>query len=123
VTRLALEKVGGLALRQCARGAEAPAAAREFAPDLILLDVMMPDMDGPETLRALRAEPAAAATPVVFMTAKARAGDREALLALGALGVIAKPFNPMTLAVELRRLWAGRPGTTRTPPADGPGSP
>jgi two-component system, OmpR family, response regulator len=123
VTRLSLEKLGGLTLRQCTRGSEALAAAPEFRPDLILLDVMMPDMDGPATLEALRALPATAATPVVFMTAKAQPEERESLLRLGALGVIVKPFDPMTLPQELRRLWAARPTPTRIPPEGAPDSP
>lgn len=106
---LALGKVGGFVLKQCGSGAEAVAVAPEFAPDLILLDVMMPDLDGPATLRALRGLPATAATPVIFMTAKARPEEQEALMKLGALGVIVKPFNPLTLADELRRLWGQRP--------------
>ncbi|HSD59460.1 MAG TPA: response regulator [Burkholderiales bacterium] len=123
VTRMALEKIGGMMLRQCARGGEAPAAAIEFAPDLIVLDVMMPDMDGAATLKALRALPATAAIPVVFMTAKAQPEERASLLGLGALGVIVKPFNPLTLPDELRRIWAARPAPTRTPPPGDPGSP
>jgi CheY-like chemotaxis protein len=77
-----------------------------WAPDLILLDVMMPLMDGPTTLATLRALPASAATPVVFMTARAQGFERDRLLKLGAVGVIPKPFDPMTLAKQLRALHA-----------------
>jgi two-component system, OmpR family, response regulator len=87
-------------VRACASGAEAVTAALAWQPDLILLDVMMPDMDGPGTLLALRRHPAAAAIPVVFVTARTQARDVEKLRALGAAGVIAKPFDPMTLAAS-----------------------
>jgi len=74
--------------------------------DLILLDVMMPGMDGPETLHALRKLPELANTPVVFMTAKVQPQEVDGYLTLGAVGVIAKPFDPMTLADQLREIWA-----------------
>jgi CheY-like chemotaxis protein len=106
IATLALETVGGLQLRACAGGEEALRAAPEFAPDLLLLDVMMPGLDGPATLAKLRALPGTAATPVVFMTAKVQASELEAYRALGAIGVITKPFDPMGLAAEVRRLWA-----------------
>jgi two-component system, OmpR family, response regulator len=108
IARMALEKLGGFTLLQCAGGGEALAAAPGFGPDLILLDVMMPQMDGGATLEALRKLPSAAAIPVIFMTAKVRREERDALMKLGAIGVIAKPFNPMTLAAEVRRLWDQR---------------
>jgi CheY-like chemotaxis protein len=75
-----------------------------WLPDLILLDVMMPLMDGPTTLEKLREIPATAATPVVFMTARAQGFEQNRLLKLGAIGVIPKPFDPMTLAKQLRAL-------------------
>jgi two-component system OmpR family response regulator len=102
---LALEAVGGLTLCSCASGAEALAAATAFAPDLLLLDVMMPGMDGPTTLARLRELPATAATPVAFMTAKVQANEIEHYKSLGALGVVTKPFDPMTLAGQLQQLW------------------
>jgi two-component system, OmpR family, response regulator len=77
-----------------------------FSPDVALLDVMMPAMDGPGLLMELRARPRTAATPVIFMTARTQAHDRHRLLELGALGVIDKPFDPMSLARELRALLA-----------------
>ncbi|MBA2964400.1 MULTISPECIES: response regulator [Ramlibacter] len=106
---LALETVGGLQLRACASGAEALEAAAGFAPDLLLLDVMMPGMDGPTTLQRLRELPGTARTPVVFMTAKMQASEIEHYLSLGALGVITKPFDPMALAVQVQDLWRQRP--------------
>ncbi len=92
----------GIVLMSCSNGADALAAAGEWKPDLILMDVMMPEMDGPETLTHLRDDMRTASIPVVFMTARARSREVEAFLALGAAGVIAKPFDPMTLAAAIR---------------------
>jgi len=108
VARIALETVGGFQLLVCSSGQEALAAAPAFAPDLILLDVMMPGLDGPATLSALRQLPAFEATPVVFMTAKVQAGEVARYRQLGALDVIAKPFDPMMLAAKVRGIWAVR---------------
>lgn len=99
---LSLELDDGLEVRDCASGGEAIAVAREWRPDIVLLDVMMPGMDGPTTFAALREQAETASTPVVFITAKVQAGDADKLLALGASGVLAKPFDPMTLANEVR---------------------
>ncbi|RNE94501.1 response regulator [Marichromatium sp. AB32] len=91
-------------LTQCASGDEALSRAPELAPDLILLDVMMPGMDGPTTLQRLRQLPHLAQTPVIFMTAKVQPKECEQLEATGALGVISKPFDPMRLSDEIRAL-------------------
>jgi CheY-like chemotaxis protein len=106
IAQLALEAVGGFTVALCSSGAEALRAAPAFQPDLILLDVMMPGMDGPTTLQALRAEQALASTPVVFMTAKVQRHEIEQYRALGAIDVIAKPFDPMTLSTTLNTLWS-----------------
>ena len=108
IASLALEAVGGLTLQPCASGAEALERAAGFAPDLLLLDVMMPGMDGPTTLARLRDLPQTRDVPVIFMTAKVQASEVQHYKALGALGVISKPFDPMTLAAEVQALWAGR---------------
>lgn len=111
VARLALEAVGGFSVRICSSGQEAlDAVAQGFAPDLIVLDVMMPGMDGMSTLAALRKLAPTAATPAVFMTAKVQAGEVAHYRTLGALGVIAKPFDPMRLAQQVRQLWEGQDG-------------
>jgi CheY-like chemotaxis protein len=89
-------------VRACASGAEAIATAAEWSPFLILLDVMMPGMDGPATLVQLRKNPRTADIPVLFMTARAQAREVEQFIALGAQGVISKPFDPMTLAFSVR---------------------
>jgi two-component system OmpR family response regulator len=105
VAKLALEAVGGFEVEVCNSGAEALAHAPVFAPDLILLDVMMPGMDGPATLSALRTLPQTAHTPVIFMTAKVQKNEIEDYKKLGAIDVIPKPFDPMTLAELVREIW------------------
>ncbi len=106
VAMIALELDGGLEVRGCASGAEALVVAPAFQPDLILLDVMMPQIDGPATLAGLRADPRTAEIAVVFITARTRSAEVEHLKQLGALGVIAKPFDPMTLAEQARAFLA-----------------
>ncbi len=105
-------EMAGFAVRACASGKEAVAVAREgaFAADLVLLDVMMPDMDGPATLAQLRTIPAVATIPVVFLTAKAQPREVASLRALGAVDVLAKPFDPATLGEALRRIYAATAG-------------
>jgi len=105
VGMIALETVGGFTVQPCSSGQEALQSVGAFKPDLILLDVMMPEMDGPATLQALRALPEAADIPVVFFTAKTQRADVEQLSELGALSVLAKPFDPMTLASEIGVIW------------------
>lgn len=105
IALLALETVGGVEVKACPSGAEALEAARSFQPDLLLLDVMMPGMDGPTTLAGLRQLPLTAKVPVVFMTAKVQASEVEHYRSLGAVGVITKPFDPMTLASQVEDLW------------------
>jgi diguanylate cyclase (GGDEF)-like protein len=105
VAQLALEAIGGFQVRICGSGQEAVQAAAAFAPDLIVLDVMMPGMDGPSTLRALRALPSTQATPMIFMTAKIQPQEVAEYRAMGVLDVIAKPFDPMALADTIRAIW------------------
>ncbi|HJV27490.1 MAG TPA: response regulator [Aromatoleum sp.] len=102
---MALETLGGFTLESCESGREAVAKAPEFSPDLLLLDVMMPGMDGPTTLLALRDLPGLADTPAVFMTAKVQSQEIDEYLELGAVDVIAKPFDPMTLAARIEDIW------------------
>ncbi len=105
VAKLALEMVGGFAVKICSSGEEALREAEAFAPDMILLDVMMPGMDGPSTLKALRTLPSLADIPVAFMTAKVQPAEVAHYRTLGARDVIAKPFDPMTLAAQVRAIW------------------
>lgn len=89
-------------VRSCESGTEGVGVAAEWQPDIILLDVMMPVMDGIATLMVLREKPETADIPVIFMTARAQARELDRFRALGAFGVIAKPFDPMTLAASVR---------------------
>jgi CheY-like chemotaxis protein len=115
VARVALEAVGGFSVEMCSSGIEALQRVLEIDPDLILMDVMMPGMDGPSTLKKLRESPRTAGYPLIFMTAKVQAHEVSRYREIGALGVIAKPFDPMTLAASVKSLWeenhvaAGRP--------------
>src|SRR6267142_6864351 len=90
------------AIRGCGSGMEALAVAADWQPHFILLDVMMPEMDGPATLVKLRESPMTASIPVIFMTARAQAREVDRFRSLGAVGVIPKPFDPMTLAASVR---------------------
>lgn len=108
VARLALEHLGGFTVEVCSSGNEALSKIATYIPDLILLDVMMPGMDGPTTLAELRKTAVCAATPVVFMTAKVQPQEVTHYLSLGAIDVIPKPFDPMTLADKVRSIWDGR---------------
>jgi CheY-like chemotaxis protein len=105
VLQVALHDVAGFDLRVCSSGKEAVEAAPGFRPDLVLLDVMMPEMDGPDTLAALRELPETADTPVIFLTAKVQPQEVARFKELGALGVISKPFDPMSLADAVREVW------------------
>lgn len=105
VAGMALEMVGRVSVRVCGSGAEALKSVDEFKPQLVLLDVMMPDMDGPGVLAALRARPGSAGIPVIFLTAKAQPEEIEKLRALGAIDILAKPFDPMTLTNDVRAAW------------------
>ncbi len=102
IARLGLARVGGMEVVDAANGAEGIARAKAERPDAVLLDVMMPGLDGPSTLARLREDPETASIPVVFLTAKAIAAEVDRLKSLGAAGVLTKPFDPMTLARELR---------------------
>jgi diguanylate cyclase (GGDEF)-like protein len=105
VVRLALEAIGGFTVAICNSGYDALKTALSFGPDLILLDVMMPGIDGPTTLQTLRASAALEATPVIFMTAKAQPQEIASYKALGALDVIPKPFDPIALPEKLTTIW------------------
>jgi CheY-like chemotaxis protein len=97
VGRMSLEKVGGWDVLDSPSGAEGIDLAASELPDAILLDSMMPEMDGTATIQRLKADERTSEIPVLFLTAKLQPADRERYLELGAEGVIAKPFDPMTL--------------------------
>ena len=104
VAKAALEIVGGWQVVTAHSGTEARTQALLQQPDAILLDVMMPGVDGPSTVAALRADPATAQIPVIFLTAKISSDATETWSRLGLAGVIPKPFNPMTLSADMARL-------------------
>lgn len=101
IAGISLSAVGGHDVVDASSGEEGLARATQHAPDAILLDVMMPGLDGPSTLERLRATEATAAIPVVFLTAKVMRAERERLERLGAQGVIDKPFDPVALPGQL----------------------
>jgi CheY-like chemotaxis protein len=107
VARLSLELVGGWAVSVADCGTEAIEQARTLALDVILLDVMMPGTDGVATLRSLANDPATRDIPVIFLTAKAQMGERRQLEEAGACGLIAKPFDPMSLAHDVEVILSG----------------
>jgi two-component system OmpR family response regulator len=105
VMKLSLELGGDLEIFCCTSGREALRRTPELQPDLVMLDVMMPQMDGPATLTGLRELPACGDVPVVFVTARLRESETAEYLKLGACGVIGKPFDPMTLGLEIANIW------------------
>lgn len=104
IARLSLTRLGGMEVVEAASGTEGVRKAQDEKPDVILLDMMMPAMDGSATLAALRSQPATATTPVIFLTAKAMRAEIERLRALGAAGILIKPFDPRTLPGDVRAL-------------------
>lgn len=109
VGQMSLELIGRLEVLLAADGEEGLALARRERPDAILLDLLMPGLDGLETLRRLRAEPATRALPVVMMTASATGPEVDRCRDLGACGVVAKPFDPLALPRQLRQLLGASP--------------
>ena len=110
IASLSLSGVGGMEVAQADGGSEGIRKAREDRPDVILLDLMMPGLDGLATFRTLRGDPETSQIPVVFLTANAMSSEVERLKGLGARGVLIKPFDPMALPRLLRELLeAGRP--------------
>jgi CheY-like chemotaxis protein len=105
VGKMALEAIGGFTVLACGSGSEALSRLGDFSPDLILLDVMMPGMDGLETLAAVRETVTGRDLPIVFMTARVQAQEIAGYRELGAEDVIAKPFDPMTLADQVLAVW------------------
>ena len=105
ILEFSLATVGGYDVCMCAGGQLAIEQAAAFKPDLVLLDVMMPGLTGPQTLVALRSQPVMTGVPVVFLTAKAMPDEVEELLLYGATGVIVKPFDPVKLPADIRIYW------------------
>lgn len=105
IAKMALETVGGFTVEVCDSGRAALETAPQFKPDLVLLDVMMPEMDGPTTFNGLRQLPDFADTPIVFCTAKAMPSELEQFQRMGSAGIIPKPFDPMNLAAQVLEIW------------------
>lgn len=102
VASLSLETTEEWTVATASSGSAGILLALSSRPDAILLDVMMPDMDGPTTLRVLQAHEETRSIPVIFLTAKVQAVDRRNFLNMGVQGIIAKPFDPMTLGQQIR---------------------
>jgi len=107
VAALTLETMGDFEVFAAANGFAGVQIASAIQPDVVLLDVMMPEIDGPKTLALLRETVATRDIPVIFMTARVQASDRRRLAELGARGIISKPFDPMSLAEEVNRILNG----------------
>jgi two-component system OmpR family response regulator len=105
IVQLSLQSKGEFTVQVCDSGMEAIAKVKESQPDLIILDVVMREMDGPETLLELQKLPEAADIPVIFMTSRVRPEKVKRYKEIGAVGVIEKPFQPRKLADQVRKLW------------------
>jgi CheY-like chemotaxis protein len=109
IVRMSLERIGKMTVEVVSDPMVAISAITAFKPDLVMLDWMMPGMDGPTLFRKMKQLPEVSALPVVFITAKAAQRDMDELMALGAAGTISKPFSPKDLPDQLRAIWAKLP--------------
>ncbi len=107
ITRHLLKALGGFTVQECVNGVEALENLATFQPDLILCDVMMPEMDGITTLKRLKEMPQMSHVPFVFMSARVQKHEVESYIEMGATAVISKPFDPITLTTRLKEIWAG----------------
>lgn len=108
IAEIALTNIGGFEVNLCSSAEQAIEEMPKFRPDLILLDVMMPSLDGMQTIRVLKVIPELADTPVIFMTARVQKHEIKVYKDLGAIDVIPKPFDPLTLAMTIRQIWEQR---------------
>ncbi|HWI39651.1 MAG TPA: response regulator [Burkholderiales bacterium] len=109
IVRMSLERVGKMTVEIVTDPLQAIGVMTAFKPDLVMLDWMMPGMDGPTLFRKMKEDPQMSALPVVFITAKAQSRDMAELMALGAVGTISKPFSPKDLPDQLRAIWKKLP--------------
>ena len=109
IVRMSLERVGKMTVEVDGDPTLAMDAIRAFQPDLVMLDWMMPKLDGPSLFRHMQAQPETQALPVVFITAKASQRDLDELMKMGAAGTISKPFSPKDLPDQLREIWKKLP--------------
>lgn len=105
IVELTVQTMSDYEIKVCNNGKKLLECVEEYSPDLILLDVMMPEMDGPTTFKNLQANENTKKIPVIFMTAKAQVHEIEIFKELGALGIITKPFDPMDLCNEIEQIW------------------
>ncbi|MCF7702339.1 response regulator [Loktanella sp. M215] len=106
IASMSLEMAGGFDVRQCENAAEALRVAPNFKPDVMLFDMMLPEMSGTQLLSAIRLVPGFADIPVIFMTARAQPHERRDLIDRGAVEVIVKPFDPVKLGDQIRDILA-----------------
>ncbi|HXZ93287.1 MAG TPA: response regulator [Burkholderiales bacterium] len=109
IVRMSLERVGKMTVEVVGDPAQAIETIKAFKPDLVMLDWMMPGIDGPTLFRMMRETPEVKHLPVVFITAKASSSEMDELRAMGAAGAISKPFSPKDLPDQLRSIWSGLP--------------
>ncbi|HTG97715.1 MAG TPA: response regulator [Burkholderiales bacterium] len=109
IVRMSLERVGKMTVAVVSDPTQALQAFAEFRPDLVMLDWMMPVLDGPALFKQMKLRPETSALPVVFITARASQRDLDELKELGAAGTISKPFSPRDLPDQLRAIWAKLP--------------
>jgi CheY-like chemotaxis protein len=109
IVRLTLERVGKMTVEVVGDPLQAIEAIKAFKPELVMLDWMMPGMDGPTLFRKMKEVPEVSGLPVVFITAKASQRELDELRALGAAGTISKPFSPRDLPDQLRAIWKSLP--------------
>lgn len=107
VASMSLELLGDYTVWRCNSGVQALADVARAEPDLILMDVMMPELDGPGAMKRIHAMPGLERLPVVFMTAHVQPEQQRALIDLGAVSCISKPFDPTALAGTVESIWAG----------------
>jgi two-component system OmpR family response regulator len=109
IVRMSLERVGKMTVEIVTDPLQAIGVINAFKPDLVMLDWMMPGMDGPTLFKKMKEDAQTARLPVVFITAKAQSRDMAELMALGAAGTISKPFSPKDLPEQLRAIWKKLP--------------
>jgi two-component system OmpR family response regulator len=109
IVRMSLERIGKMTVEVVGDPTQAIDTIKTFKPDLVMLDWMMPGMDGPTVFRKMRETPEVQSLPVVFITAKASSAEMDELRAMGAAGAISKPFSPKDLPDQLRKIWSGLP--------------
>lgn len=108
VVELTIQTMSDYQVKICNNGKKLLECVNEYNPDLIILDIMMPEMDGPTTFRHLKLNESTKDIPVIFMTAKAQVHEVEIFKETGAIGVITKPFDPMNLCDEIQTIWDNR---------------